>query len=69
MKDLQMKKRLTSWATWLSVLSLVGLILSHLGVLEKIGLDIGGWQTYVEAFLGALVAFGILNNPTDRENF
>lgn len=66
---MEMKKRLTSWATWTSVLSLVGLILSMLGVFDKIGIDIGRWDILVDAVLGVLVAFGILNNPTDRKNF
>ena len=66
---MDMKKRLTSWATWTSFLSLVGLILSTFGVFDKIGLDIGRWELLVDALLTFLVAFGILNNPTDRHNF
>ena len=64
-----MKERLTSWATWTSVLSFVGLVLLYTGVFDKIGIDLGSWETLVKAFLSALVAFGILNNPTDRQNF
>lgn len=66
---MDMKKRLTSWATWLSVLGLVGLVLSNFGVLEKIGMDLGGWKIFVDAIGSVLVAFGILNNPTDRDHF
>lgn len=66
---MDMKKRLTSWATWLSVLGLVGLVLSNFGILEKVGLDLGGWKILVDAIGSVLVAFGILNNPTDREHF
>lgn len=66
---MDMKKRLTSWATWLSVLGLVGLVLSNFGILEKVGLDLGGWKILVDAVGSVLVAFGILNNPTDREHF
>lgn len=66
---MDMKKRLTSWATWLSVLGLVGLVLSNFGILEKVGLDLGGWKILVDAIGSVLVAFGILNNPTDRDRF
>lgn len=66
---MDMKKRLTSWATWLSVLGLVGLVLSNFGILEKVGLDLGGWKILVDAIGSVLVAFGILNNPTDRNHF
>lgn len=66
---MEMKKRLTSWATWTSLLSFVGLVLSMSGVLDKIGIDLGSWEILVDALLSLLVAFGILNNPTDRKNF
>lgn len=66
---MSMKERLTSWVTWTSVLSLVGLILMYFGVFDKLGMDLGKWETLVEAILGVLVAFGILNNPTDKKNF
>ena len=66
---MKMKERLTSWATWLSLLSFIGLVLSLCGAFEKIGMDLGSWDTLVRSFLASLVAFGILNNPTDRNNF
>lgn len=61
--------RLRSWATWVSVLGAVGIILRTTGVLEKWGLTGDGWNAIITAAGSILVAFGILNDPTDRERF
>lgn len=63
------KERLKSWAVWLSVLGAVGVILNSLGVFAKWGLDSATWNVIVNAIGAILVGFGILNNPTDRQNF
>lgn len=35
-------------------------------VKEWVGFDIPGWDTFVTLLTAALVAFGIINNPTNR---
>ena len=58
-------KRFKSWAVWLSLGALVVFCVKEFG-----GIDI---STTVDGLLNVLlpilVSFGIVNNPTDRENF
>lgn len=67
MQDMQSRWR--SRAAWASLLGLLGLIFSHYGLYESLGITGDTWQTITNALLGALVAFGVLNNPTDSEHF
>ena len=66
---MNIKIRLKSWAVWLSVLGAVGVILNALGLFDEWGITSDGWQNIITAIGSILVGFGILNNPTDRENF
>ena len=66
---MNIKTRLKSWAVWLSVLGAVGVILNALGLFEAWGITSDAWQNIITAVGSILVGFGILNNPTDRENF
>ncbi len=61
--------RLQSWALWVSVAGALWVIMEAFGVPEKIGIDEGTFHTVLNAIGSILIAFGILNNPTDRENF
>ena len=63
------KERLRSWAVWVSVLGAVGVILNSLGVFEKIGIDNAAFDVIVNSVGSILIAFGILNNPTDKNCF
>ena len=59
------KERLKSWAVWVSVLGALGVILNSLGVFEKLGITSEAFEIIVNAVGTILIAFGILNNPTD----
>lgn len=61
--------RLRSWALWLSVAGALWVIMEAFGVPEAIGIDEGTFHTVLNAIGSILIAFGILNNPTDRQNF
>ena len=63
------QERWKSKAAWTSLLTLIGLCLANFGGYEALGITSETWQTLTTAFLAALTAFGILNNPTDGENF
>ena len=63
------KDRLKSWAVWTSVLGAVAVILNAFGVFEKIGIDSTTFDMVVNAVGSVLIAFGILNNPTDHTKF
>lgn len=68
-EKVSIKERLKSWAVWLSVLGAVGVILNATGVFEMIGIDSSAWDIIVNAVGSVLIAFGILNNPTDKTGF
>lgn len=57
--------RFKSWAVWLSIGALVVFCAKEFG-----GIDISGTVNgLLDVLLPLLVAFGIVNNPTDREHF
>lgn len=57
--------RFKSWAVWLSIGALVVFC-----VKEFAGIDISSTvDGLLDVLLPVLVAFGIVNNPTDRQNF
>ena len=57
--------RFKSWAVWVSIAALVVFC-----VKEFVGVDISETvDGLLNVLLPVLVAFGIVNNPTDREHF
>ena len=55
--------RLRSWALWLSIAALIVFC-----VKEFCGIDISSTvNSFMNVLLPVLVAFGIINNPTDRK--
>lgn len=60
-----MQNRFKSWALWVSVFGALWTILSAFGVTETIGLTEGNFKTLLDAVGAVLIAFGIVNNPTD----
>ena len=60
-----MQNRFKSWALWTSIAALIVFC-----VKEFAGLDIGETvNDLLDVLLPVLVAFGIVNNPTDKQNF
>ncbi|MBQ1789115.1 MAG: hypothetical protein II008_02965 [Oscillospiraceae bacterium] len=60
-----MQNRFRSWALWLSVAALVVYVIKMIW-----GLDVSEQVNgFLDVLLPVLVAFGIVNNPTDREHF
>ena len=66
---MNIKTRLKSWAVWLSILGAVGVILNALGLFDRWVITSDAWQNMITAVGSILVGFGILNNPTDKQNF
>lgn len=62
-----MKKRLTSWVFWSSLAAQVLSLLTAAGVMQVSQSE--AVNTAVAAVLQVFVCFGVLNNPTDKENF
>lgn len=69
MEKTTIKERLKSWAVWVSVLGALGVILNAFGVFEMLGIDSARFDMVVNAVGTILIAFGILNNPTDKSSF
>lgn len=63
------QNRFKSWAMWLSVLGALWTILNAFGLPEKWGIEESTFKTVVDAIGVVLIAFGVLNNPTDSQNF
>ncbi len=63
------QNRMKSKAAWVAIFALVGFALGNWGLFDMIGLTNETWEKLVELILAALAAFGVFNNPTDKENF
>ena len=63
------QNRFKSWALWVSVAGALWTILAAFGLPEKIGLTNETFNAVLNAVGAILIAFGIVNNPTDKENF
>ncbi len=62
---MEKQNRFKSWALWTSVVALVVFC-----VKEFCGIDISSTvDGLLNVLLPVLVGFGIVNNPTDKENF
>lgn len=59
-----MQSRLRSRVLWMAVAALITFVTK-----EWFGWEIPKFDEFVELLLGALAAFGIVNNPTDKNNF
>lgn len=58
-------ERFKSWALWLAIASLVVFCAKEFGGID-ISEEVNG---FMDVLLPLLVAFGIVNNPTDRTHF
>ncbi|MBR4711078.1 MAG: holin [Clostridia bacterium] len=63
------QNRFKSWALWVSVAGALWVIASAFGLPEKAGITETTFTRILDAVGSILIAFGICNNPTDRENF
>lgn len=60
-----MQNRFKSWALWTSIASLIVFCVkefAHIDISEPV-------NGLLDVLLPVLVAFGIVNNPTDKQNF
>ena len=60
--------RFKSGALWLSVAGALWTIANAFGLTQKIGIDEGTFKTVLDAVGVVLIAFGIVNNPTDAKH-
>lgn len=60
------QNRFRSWAMWVSVAGALWVIASAFGLTEKAGIEETTFKTVLDAVGTVLIAFGIVNNPTDK---
>lgn len=63
------QNRFKSKALWLSVTALIAFVLGQYGLYDAIGMDATAFKIFVDLVLVVAISFGIVNNPTDKENF
>lgn len=63
------QNRLKSTVAWASLASLALFILKTYSLLEPIGLTEDSFKELTILIFGVAVAFGILNNPTNKDSF
>ena len=60
-----MNLKLKNYGLWLSLFSLLGMILLDTNVL----VDLGRFDIYAKLVLSILIAFGVVSNPTNGTGF
>ncbi len=63
------QSRFKSKVFWITFAAQIISIIGYLGLWEQWGLMPGQVETIVSSVLQLLVLFGVLNNPTDKDNF
>lgn len=59
-----MKERIKSPVLWISMAALFTFIMKN-----WVGFEVPHFDEFTELLLAVLVAFGVVNNPTDRSGF
>lgn len=59
-----MQKRIQSPILWLACAALFSFVMKN-----WVGWEIPKFDEFVELLLAALTAFGVVNNPTDKQHF
>lgn len=65
----QKQNRFKSMASWAAVAALVLFILKTYGLLAPIGLTEDSYKELTTLIFSVLTAFGIFNDPTNKEGF
>ena len=62
------QNRFRSWALWVSVVGAVWVILTAFGLPQCWGITDSTFTRVLDAVGTILIAFGIVNNPTDKSH-
>lgn len=68
MKEVIPQSRFKSKVAWTSIAALVLFILKNYGLLAPLGLTEQSFSDLVTLILAVAIAFGVFNNPTDKNN-
>ncbi|MBR0060137.1 MAG: hypothetical protein IJP68_01530 [Selenomonadaceae bacterium] len=64
-----LRDRLRSKVLWAAIVGCIMTIFSAFGIWDKIGITATGFSEVVAAIGAVLAAFGVFNDPTNREAF
>ncbi len=64
-----MQNRWKSKVVWASILATILTLFGNMGMYETLGITQEPIQQTFDAVLALLVAFGVLNNPTDAKHY
>lgn len=64
-----LRDRLRSKVLWASVVGCIMTVFTVLGIWDKIGITAEGFSEIAGSVGAVLAAFGIFNDPTNREGF
>ena len=65
----QMQNRLKSKVLWAAVVALLTLIMGNYGLYQYIGMTEEVFAVAADMVLGIFVLLGVINNPTDSQNY
>jgi phi LC3 family holin len=65
---MEAQNRFKSWALWVSVIGAIWTVLQAFGLPEQWGITSETFNAVTTAIGTILIAFGIVNNPTDKKN-
>lgn len=65
---MEKQSRWSSPVLWAAIIALIGFILGNWGLYNALGLTNESFQQMCNYILGVLIAFGVINNPTDKKN-
>ena len=63
------KSKWKNYSLWVSIFSLIGLVLQTYGLFEKLGLTNETYNEIVKAILVVLTGAGIISNPSIGQGF
>jgi uncharacterized membrane protein len=66
---MKISERFKSWAVWTSLVPVILILGDTYGLWNVINMPKTTFIQLLTSLGSALVTFGILNNPTDKENF
>lgn len=64
-----MQNRFTSWPAWITLLPVIIILGDTYGLWNVIGISADNFTKVFMGIGGILVAFGVFNNPTDKDKF
>lgn len=62
-------KKYQNYGLWVSIFSLIGLVLGNYGLFDRLGLTSETYKAIIDGILAILVTAGIISNPSSGKGF